>query len=93
MKKVNSTEYAKVISETVAEKESRDCYEANLLNMGKDSAAQIQDAFNQGKILALKYILQTYKAVREHYSNQAGLTFEVLDAFFAECTNDIMEEI
>ena len=95
MEMLNSKEYAKCISETVEEKAIKEAYEANLIAMGKDSANQIQDAFNQGKIMALKHIMETYKSVKDYYSDKGleGLTFEVLDVIFTECAEYIMEEI
>lgn len=93
MEMLTSKEYAKLISETIEEKEVREAYEANLIAMGKDSANQIQDAFNAGKATAIKHILDIYKSVREHYSNKEGLTFECFDAMLDEAVMEIMEEI
>lgn len=94
MKTLTSKEYAKVISETVAEKENREAYEGNLIAMGKDSANQIQDAFIQGKLLALKYIMERYKEVKDYFSEkQSGLTWEVLDEFIVSCADYITEEM
>lgn len=93
MEMLTSKEYARLISETTEEREIREAYEANLIAMGKDSANQIQDAFNAGKAAAIKHILDTYKRVREHYSNKEGLTFECFDAMFDEAVMEIMEEI
>ena len=93
METLTSKEYAKVINETVEEKENREAYEANLIAMGKDSANQIQDAFNQGKIMTLKHIMDTYTMVKNHYNNLEGLTFEVIDLMLAEAASYIMEEM
>ena len=92
METLSSKEYAHMISETENEKELRESYEANLIAMGKDSANQIQDAFNQGKIMALKHIMDTYTAVKNHYNNLEGLTFDVIDLMLAEAITEIMEE-
>ena len=95
MEMLSSEEYAKVISETVEEKENREAYEANLIDMGKDSANQIQDAYKEGKLIATKYIMETYKSVRDYYSEKGmeGLTFEVIDVMLAEAMEGVLEEI
>ena len=95
MEMLSSEEYAKVISETVEEKENREAYEANLIAMGKDSANQIQDAYKEGTVNAIKHILDTYKSVRDHYSEKGmeGLTFEVIDVMLSEAVEGVLEEI
>jgi galactose-1-phosphate uridylyltransferase len=90
---LSSKEYAAKLSETVKEVEDRECYEANLMAMGKDSPYQIEEAFKEGKIIALKHIMDIYKAVKEHYSNMEGLTFNVIDVMLAEAAEEIMEDI
>lgn len=95
METLTSKEYADQISETVEEAEIKECYEANLIEMGKNSANEIQDGYNQGKINALKHIMDTYKTVKDYYTEKGmeGLTFEVFDAMLAEATTYIMEEV
>ena len=95
MEMLSSEEYAKVISETIEEKEIREAYEANLIAMGKDSANQIQDGYKQGIVNAIKHIMDTYKSVRDYYSEKGmeGLTFEVIDVMFAEAVEGVLEEI
>ena len=94
METLTSKEYAKVISETSEEKENREAYEANLIAMGKDSANQIQDAFIQGKLLVLKYIMERYKEVKDYFNEkQSGLSWEVLDEFMVSCADYITEEM
>ena len=92
METLNSKEYAKVINETVAEKENREAYEANLIAMGKDSANQIQDAFIAGKTLVAKHVMEVYSRVKDYYSDRDGLTFECFDLMLAEAIAEIMEE-
>ena len=92
METLTSKEYAKVISETVEEKEDRESYEANLVAMGKNSANEIQDAFIAGKTLAIKHIMDVYKSVKDYYSDRECLTFECFDAVLAEAAAEIMEE-
>lgn len=93
METLTSKEYAKVISETVAEKENREAYEANLIAMGKDSANQIQDAFKQGAILTMKYVMDTYLEVKNRYSNKEGLSWEALDCTLADISVNFLEDI
>ena len=93
METLTSKEYAKIISETVAEKENRECYEANLIAMGKDSANQIQDAFKQGAILTMKYVMDTYLEIKNRYPNKEGLTWEALDCIFADISVNFLEDI
>lgn len=91
METLNSKEYASYISETVEEVENRKCYEANLIEMGKNSAYEIQDAFIAGKTLAVKHIMDVYKNVKDHYSDKEGLTFECFDVILSEAVTEIME--
>ena len=95
METLNSKEYAKLISESVEERQNREAYEANLIEMGKNSANEIQDGYNQGKIYAIKHIMDTYKTVKDYYTEKGmeGLTFEVFDAMLAETTTYILEEL
>lgn len=95
METLSSKEYANHISETIEEAEMKECYEANLIAMGKNSANEIQDGYNRGKINAVKHIMDTYKAVKDYYTEKGmeGLTFEVFDVMLAEATTEIMEEI
>ena len=93
METLTSVEYSKLISETIEEKELRDSYEGNLIAMGKDLPYQIEDAFKQGKIMALKHVMDTYKSVKDHYTHLEGLTFEVIDVMLAEVASYVMEEM
>ena len=93
METLTSKEYAKVINETVDERENREVYEANLIAMGKDSANQIQDAFKQGAILTMKYVMDIYLEVKNRYSDKEGLMWEALDCMFADISVNFLEDI
>ena len=49
MEMLTSKEYAKLISETLEEKYRREAYEANLIEMGKRSAYEIENAYIEGQ--------------------------------------------
>ena len=93
METLSSKEYADIISQTTNEKELQESYEANLMAMGKDMPYQLEDAYKQGKVNAIKHVMEVYKSVREHYSHMEGLTFEVFDVMLAEAVNQVLEEI
>jgi hypothetical protein len=93
METLTSKEYADMISASTDDIEVKEAYEANLIAMGKDSACMIQDGYNEGKLFALKHIMDTYNAVKNHYATLEGLTYDVLDVMLAECAAYIMEEI
>ena len=93
METLNSKEYANLISETVEEAETKECYEANLIEMGKNSANEIQDAFKQGAILTMKYVMDTYLMVKNKFQEQPGLSWEALDCMLSDISVNFMEEI
>ena len=92
MEILSSKEYADKIALTTEEAELKESYEANLIEMGKRSAYEIQDAFIAGKTLAVKHIMDVYKGVKDYYSDKEGLTFECFDLMLAEAITEIMEE-
>lgn len=93
MEMLTSKEYAKLIGETVEEKENRDAYEANLIAMGKDSAYQIEDAYKQGAILTVKYVMDTYFTVKNDFREQSGLSWEALECMLADISVNFLEDI
>jgi hypothetical protein len=93
MEILSSKEYAKLISESVEEKETREAYEANLIEMGKNSANEIMDGFKQGAIRTLKYVMDSYLAIKAEFKDQAGLTWETIEAMLADISVNFLEEI
>lgn len=93
MSTMNSKEYADKIRETVEERERREDYEANLIAMGKDMPYQLEDAYKQGKVNAIKHVMDTYTQVKEHFKEHEGLTFEAFDMMLADAAEYIVEEL
>ena len=90
---LSNAEYAEKISETTDAVMAKEEYEANLIAMGKDMPYQLEDAYKQGKINAMKHVMDTYSAVKEYYADREGLTFEAFDVMLADAAQYVMEEL
>lgn len=78
MQGISSKEYADIISATT---EGVDKLKYNQLN----------EAFDKGRLFATKYFMNTYKVIKDHFSEDMdGLSFEVLDKLFAQCAGEII---
>ena len=93
MEILTSKEYAKVIRETVEQKKNREAYEANLIEMGKRSAYEIEQGFKEGKKLAISHLRSTYNSLKEYYADKEGLSFDCFDLILDQVEMELLEEM
>lgn len=78
MREISSKEYAEMIS-------------VRTDNVDMIKYDDLNEDFDRGRLFATKHFIDTYKAIRDHFSeNMNGLSFEVLDKLFAQCAGEIM---